>query len=221
MDDTKQCPYCAETIKVGAVVCRFCNRSVATGQLVGQPPAAPIPLATSANAPSEHWSRQPLYIGLLLVLCAPVGVVLMWLYAPWSNKAKWIVTAVACVFMIGVSNSDDDKQKKPGQVTPPTSTAVVSGPAATAADTARNQALDEQRRLLDRQRQAAEAERQRERAGAAEIQRRIEEQRQQAGKTTTVTRQQMGDKWPLTVDGACWPAMGLRSFLPPAVSSMP
>ena len=27
-DDTKQCPFCAETIKAAAIVCRFCNRDV-------------------------------------------------------------------------------------------------------------------------------------------------------------------------------------------------
>jgi hypothetical protein len=27
-DDSKQCPYCAETIKKEAVICRFCNQSL-------------------------------------------------------------------------------------------------------------------------------------------------------------------------------------------------
>lgn len=33
--DTKQCPWCAETIKAAAVVCRFCGRDVATGAAPG------------------------------------------------------------------------------------------------------------------------------------------------------------------------------------------
>ncbi len=31
-DEVMQCPYCAETIKVGAIVCRFCNRNLLTGE---------------------------------------------------------------------------------------------------------------------------------------------------------------------------------------------
>lgn len=27
-DATRQCPYCAETIKAGASICRFCNKEV-------------------------------------------------------------------------------------------------------------------------------------------------------------------------------------------------
>lgn len=27
-NDTKECPYCAETIKLNAKICRFCNRDV-------------------------------------------------------------------------------------------------------------------------------------------------------------------------------------------------
>jgi uncharacterized membrane protein YdbT with pleckstrin-like domain len=32
MGDTKECPYCAETIKVNAKFCRFCQKNLATGK---------------------------------------------------------------------------------------------------------------------------------------------------------------------------------------------
>ena len=31
-DDTKDCPYCAETIKAAAKVCRFCGINLGTGK---------------------------------------------------------------------------------------------------------------------------------------------------------------------------------------------
>ena len=33
-EDTKECPYCAETIKKNAVICRFCQIDLGTGQAI-------------------------------------------------------------------------------------------------------------------------------------------------------------------------------------------
>lgn len=36
-DDTKACPFCAETIKRDAKICRYCHMDLATGAPVGAP----------------------------------------------------------------------------------------------------------------------------------------------------------------------------------------
>ena len=43
MDETKECPFCAETIKRDAVICRFCNYDLRTGAPTSLPsPSQPV-----------------------------------------------------------------------------------------------------------------------------------------------------------------------------------
>ena len=101
-DDTKQCPYCAETIKAQAVVCRFCGRNLKTGQPASQPPKATIQQAPKKKKKSG--SRTALLVLAILVAC------------------------VVC-YALGQGESNDRLAPKPKAT--PSSTTVTPGPTAT------------------------------------------------------------------------------------------
>lgn len=64
--DTKQCPYCAETIKAEAVVCRFCGRDLVAPEAAKPIPTTPAP----ALKPSKPKNKllAPI-IGLVILAC--------------------------------------------------------------------------------------------------------------------------------------------------------
>lgn len=54
-----------------------------------------------------NWYQKKPFIIVLLVLFFPVGLYLMWKYADWSSKTKWVVTGILLVFVFIIGVNDD------------------------------------------------------------------------------------------------------------------
>jgi hypothetical protein len=70
-NDTKKCPYCAETIKAEAIVCRFCGRD-----LVELKPSSAPAVSTEPQKKKRSW-----IVWLLIV----IGLLLCWLLSQGSG----------------------------------------------------------------------------------------------------------------------------------------
>lgn len=49
---------------------------------------------------SKRWYQRSGWIIFFLIVFFPVGLYLMWKYAPWSGAAKWVITGVLAVAVI-------------------------------------------------------------------------------------------------------------------------
>ena len=59
---------------------------------------------------SKKWYQKTLGIVGLLILFFPLGLFLMWKYAEWDKKIKWIITGIFILLLIASSVTGGNKQ---------------------------------------------------------------------------------------------------------------
>lgn len=69
---------------------------------------------------TKKWHQKPLGIIVLLILFFPAGLFLMWKYANWSSKTKWIISGIFIFIILTNLLAGENKQNPSNAASKPT-----------------------------------------------------------------------------------------------------
>lgn len=91
LDDTRPCPFCCETIKIGAIVCRFCRTDLRP-QIAPAAAAIVPPSIGRASPPEVHQAPRVSNYNIAGWLILGLGVLSALAFLiPWSSRDKSVV----------------------------------------------------------------------------------------------------------------------------------
>ena len=87
--ETKQCLYCAETIKAQSIVCRYCGRDLVAKRLTEAVTAkvqGPLPALTSESSPPKGSNPLPKILTVLVIIAVIAGG--FFAYNFWKDQQR-------------------------------------------------------------------------------------------------------------------------------------
>ena len=95
-DDTRKCPFCAESIKTDAIICRFCQKEI-------QPISKPEVTVSKPFTVTDLMPMKPVKAGMWNYVAICVGVLLLlFVFLPQIVSGAFDGSFLAVIFWIGL-----------------------------------------------------------------------------------------------------------------------